>query len=199
LYSVGVPRCRGLSSLIVVAALMLPEAGAPRAHVVAASGIQDPPQCTLSADEERALQSASYGDFDLGTGTGGWRALLNRGCPATASAAIARYIATHRRALAGEELRLLHFHQGQTLALAGRHQDAIGPLRESLAGQPTREWAAYVEATIAFLDSDRTALRSARDRYAAESSPGATRLRIIDGLIACFAKPYAEAWMCPAR
>jgi hypothetical protein len=179
--------------------MMLAGAGITRAYAPATPGMQDKPACALNADEERDLQSASYRDFDLSTGTTGWRSLLNRGCPATASAAIARYIAAHRSSLAREELRLLQFHQGQTLALAGRHKDAIGPLRESLDGQPTKEWAAYVEATIAFLDSDRTSLRSARDRYAAESKPGSTRLRIIDGLIACFEKPYAVAWMCPAR
>ena len=105
----------------------------------------------------------------------------------------------YRSSLALEELRLLHFHQGQTLALAGRRKEAITPLREALGGEPTREWLAYVEATIAFLDSDRAALRAARDRYAALSAAASARLRVIDGLIACFERPYAEAWMCPAK
>jgi hypothetical protein len=59
----------------------------------------------------------------------------------------------------------------------------------------TPEWRAYVHATLAFLRRDAAALGRARQAYAA-IAPGSMRLRIIDGLLACPAEPYAKATHC---
>lgn len=156
-----------------------------------------PQHCALTAAEERTMLEASYGEFDLGMGASSWRSLLNRGCAGDAAIIVGKYIAAHKASLAEEEIRLLSFHEGQTRALDGQKKPAIPPLREALAGNPSPEWRAYVEATIAFLDSDKSALQAARERYAALSPPKDMRLAVIDGLIACFRKPYSVAWMCP--
>jgi hypothetical protein len=175
-------------SIVILANPMVARLGAGMAFT--------PQQCPLSPVEERAMLDATYRDFDQGMGARSWRSLLNRGCAGDAAFIIGRYIAAHSASLAEEELRLLSFHHGQTRALDGQKKEAIPPLLAALVGKPSPEWRAYVDATVAFLESDKSALRAARERYAVVSRPGAMRLAVIDGLLACFEKPYSVAWMC---
>lgn len=94
---------------------------------------------------------------------------------------------------------LLYWHEGQVRAMSGQTEAAImlfhlsiKPEEESLFG-----WNHYVRATIAFLEQDFEALETERDLLATQDMRG-LNTRAVDGLIACFYKPYSEAYsgMC---
>ena len=163
-------------------------------------------------------------DQDLASGGGGWRALANRpGCEPAAADLLAAYRAAHPGASG-----VLAWHEGQMRATAGQYDQAI-PLLESDRKPPEQDpagWNHYVDATVAFLRRDRAALVEAHRLLAAvpypEGSglppldggyfeiPGApgqppARMRwppnveVVEGLIACFDKPYAQAYGTACR
>jgi len=149
----------------------------------------------------------------------GWRSLDAEGCEAVGADAIARYRDINREALAGEETGTLVWHEGQLRAAAGQTDAAIvlmleGRDEESDAIQP------YVDASVAFLRQDREALLAARARLLALPVPdyfaaAAERYRVnypdhpplawplnldkVNGFIACFDRPYREAYVCDAE
>ena len=114
------------------------------------------------------------------------------------------------------------------LASAGMNAQAI-PVLASARKDPSRDlagWNHYVDATIAFLAGDRTALEQARDRLAAVPHDSASglpplvdgyiefpapsgqppmRMRwppnidVVEGFIACFGRPYNEAYGSSCR
>jgi len=110
----------------------------------------------------------------------------------------------------------LVWHEGQLRAELGQTAEAIRLFQRArrpdvLLGQSQENWNAYVDATVAFLKGDRAALLSARARLAASPIPTITErqsdgslraskpdrqpnLDVVDGLIACFGRPYAEAY-----
>jgi hypothetical protein len=151
--------------------------------------------CEVPSSEEAAQRALPYPAFDSRSGPFGWRALAAVGCTDLAVSLLARYSQTHRDRLAPAERREIDFHIGQSLAMAGRDQEAIAPLEQALDAEAPEEWAAYVKATLAFLRRDAPALRAARASYSA-LAPGSLRLRIIDGLVACPTEPYMKAAHC---
>lgn len=145
----------------------------------------------------------------------GWRSLDDGGCEATAAEAIARYRELNAAALEGRDRTLL-WHEGQLRAAAGQIEAAI-PLLLARRDEESEADQAYVDATVAFLRQDRAALLAARDRLAALPEPDGfaaaverfrqnypdyppptwpTNLNVVDGLIACFGRPYGEAYGC---
>lgn len=183
--------------------------------LLSAAGAMAEPHCDYEASALLALPFARF-DQDL---TGGWRALANRGCHAAAAEAIRRYRAQHRT-LSDNQRSVLLWHEGQALATVGDYQRAVPLL---LAGVPVDDatgFADYALGTVAFLLRDKPALLAARARLAAlPSPPGWTghttatvngqqvsiavswppNLRVLDSLIACFDRPYAEAYACRAE
>ncbi len=174
--------------------------------------------CSHDRQAMLALDEAAF-DQDVGNGGGGWRAIGNRpGCEAAAADLLAAYRQRHPDAGS-----LLAWHEGQMRAMAGQTARAV-PLLDSArkpAEQDPAGWNPYVDATLAFLKHDQAALRTARARLAAvpypqgdgmppledgyltfPAAPGqpAMRMRwpinldVVDGLLACFDKPYAEAY-----
>lgn len=149
----------------------------------------------------------------------GWRSLDAKGCEAVGADAIARYREVNLEALAGEDLGTLVWHEGQLRAAAGQTDAAIAQMleahrEESDAIQP------YVDATVAFLRRDREALLAARERLLALPVPdyfaaAVERHRInypdyppptwplnrdkVEGFVACFDRPYREAYNCDAQ
>lgn len=154
----------------------------------------------------------------------GWRKLGNRPeCRTAAADLIALYIEAHRDALARVwQIPSFKWHEATTRAFAGDTARAIALMHQSLkpeAGPREFEgwtayavpWNDYVKATIAFLERDADALAKARERLAASPVPddfsttdisAATgiaaswppNLGVVDGLIACFDRPYEEAY-----
>ncbi|NIJ35504.1 hypothetical protein FHR22_000153 [Sphingopyxis panaciterrae] len=154
----------------------------------------------------------------------GWRKLGNRAeCRTVAADLIALYIEAHRDELARVwQIPSFKWHEATTRAFAGDRARAIALMHQSLkpeAGPREFEgwtayalpWNDYVKATIAFLERDAEALAKARERLAASPVPddfsktdisAATgiaaswppNLGVVDGLIACFDRPYLEAY-----
>ena len=186
--------------LSVLAALNLPQAA--------------PPECRRP---DAAMFELSLNDFDQGDD--GWRSLDAEGCEAVVAEAIARYRELNREGLDGEEAGTLIWHEGQLRAAAGQTDAAIalmlqGRDAESEAVQP------YVDASVAFLRQDRPALEAAYARLMALPVPdyftrAAARYAAtypdlpplswplnrdkVEGFIACFDRPYREAYVCDAE
>jgi hypothetical protein len=149
----------------------------------------------------------------------GWRSLDSEGCEAVGADAIARYRELHREALAGEETGTLVWHEGQLRAAAGQTDAAIALMLEGRDGE-SDAIQPYVDASVAYLRRDREALLAARARLVALPVPdyfarAAERYRTsypdhppltwplnldkVDGFIACFDRPYREAYSCDAQ
>lgn len=150
----------------------------------------------------------------------GWRPLGERpGCRGAAADLLALYRAAHRGEMTAEELHVSYWHEGQVRAGLGETTQAT---RLLMAGvDPAREadgFEEYALGTIAFLRRDREGLKAARDRLAAlppieswaktqadfKSQFGVTitwpmNLDVLDGLLACFDRPYSEAYGAPCR
>jgi len=140
--------------------------------------------------------------------TGGWRALSGQpGCETKAADVIREYRLKH-----ASQLRILFWHEGQLRAEAGDAAAAVALMEQSrTAGRDVIGWNAYVDATIAFLSSNRAALGRARARLAAwprptgdewTIEPGDTwppNLNVVDGFIACFGKSYHVAYRDACR
>lgn len=174
-------------------------------------------------DAMLALDENAF-DQNLGNGGGGWRAIGNLpGCENAAADLLAAYRAKHPDASA-----ILAWHEGQMRASAGQYQQAI-PLLE-LDRKPKEQdkagWNAYVDATVAFLRRDRSALVKAREALASTPYPEGSGLpplkdgyfevpgppgqppsrmrwppniEVVDGLLACFGKSYADAYGVACR
>jgi hypothetical protein len=179
--------------------------------------------CAYDLKAMLALNEDAF-DQDLANGGGGWRAIGNTpGCELAAADLLAAYRASHPKSSA-----ILAWHEGQMRATAGQYQRAISLLSQDRKpqGQDPAGWNLYVDATLAFLRNDKPALLKAREELAAvpypqgagfppvidgyfeiPTMPGqpAARMRwppnieAIDGLIACFGKPYAEAYGLACR
>ncbi|MFN3463768.1 MAG: hypothetical protein ACK4X1_06775 [Terricaulis sp.] len=145
----------------------------------------------------------------------GWRSIGDtQGCELAAAQLIADY-RTHNavRLVNGDpdSIAMLNWHEGQLRAVAGEIRPAID--RMNVAGMnadPVN--ALYVQATAAFLARQRPALETIRARLAAQPEPSwfaeaqvqqraagreiswPPNLDVVDGLIACYDRPYREAY-----
>ena len=177
-------------------------------------------------DLDSMLTLSPY-DFDQ-TGKG-WRSLdAKPGCHAAAADLIANYRRANWGKIDANGVAISYWHEGQARAMAGETELAIplllagvnpgftgaGPdvdRQTSTMGMANVE---YALATVAFLRGDLPALKSARARLAEIPAPefykkirpepvGAAKwppnLNVVDGLIACFGKPYAVAYGCRAN
>jgi len=167
--------------------------------------------------DSRAMLALNEHEFNS-TPDMGWRVLGNTpGCEGVA----ADLIATYRQEHPGidDQVGLLH-HEAQMRAASGQTEAAISLLREVRALESTPEMLAYRDAEIAFLSNDRGSLIAARERLATLPEPAGfaaaverfrtsypnflpprwpTNLDVVDGLIACFGRPYAEAYGLACR
>lgn len=145
----------------------------------------------------------------------GWRSLANRPeCLATAADLLRDYREARRASLDINQLHLNYWHEGQLRAGLGQTESAIHLMMAGVnPGVTSDGFADYALASIAFLNRDLEGLKAARDRLAAtpptadwEKSAAEFRerfgreitwpmnLNVVDGLIACFDKPYFEAY-----
>lgn len=180
-------------------------------------------RCDYDRAEMLSLDLKAF-DQDLSAGGGGWRSVAKtKGCELASAQLIASYRARHRA-----EEAMLWWHEGQLRAIAGQYRRAI-PLLKKARKQQSQDpvgWNHYVDATVSFLRRDRAELRAARARLAAvqysselglptpvngymnlpaENGLPPLNLRwppnidVVDGLLACFDKPYAQAYATPCR
>ena len=97
------------------------------------------------------------------------------------------------------EIPLLYWHEAQARAMHGQPQQAVGLFRKSIKPpeQSFGGWNEYVRATIAFLEGDREALETERANLAAKVPANDLNLGVVDGLMACFGRHYADAYAAP--
>ena len=145
---------------------------------------------------------------------GGWRPLGDKpGCETATADLLAAYRVKHWGALKPGELHLNYWHEGQMRAEGGDNAGAV-PLLLAGNGPPDdADFADYALGSVAFLQHDKAALVAARARLAGQPEPawfkasaaeikaatGDTaiwplNLSVLDGLIACFDKPYKVAY-----
>lgn len=172
------------------------------------------------AHDREALLALDVRTFDKARGAG-WRLVGNRrGCEAAAADLIRDYrVANAGKLVEGrvDDLRGLMRHESQLRAAAGQVEAAVR-LRERARYGGDRPDQLYDEATIAFLKKDRAKLGAVRAELAGLPKPAwfeeaAARaqakhglavtwppnLDVVDGLIACFDRPYAEAYSQSCR
>lgn len=145
-------------------------------------------------------------DQDL---SGGWRAIGSRsGCTLVAADLIRDYRKAHP-----SKPKFLFWHEAQLRAQAGQTDAAIALFeRAREPGADPTGWNPYADATVAFLRGDRPGLLRARARLLAVPRPAdwnpsmktpdgrtiampwPSNLNAVDGLIACFGRPYSEAY-----
>ncbi len=170
--------------------------------------------CAYDSDAMLALDERT---FDRTDGAG-WRAVADiEGCEASAADLIARYRAAHPDA--DDATGLLH-HEAQMRAASGQTEAAIALIEQTRALETAPEMIAYRDAELAFLRNDREALLAARarlvsvpapenfiaavatfrERYPSAASPTwPLNLEVVDGFVACFGRPYREAYIAPCR
>ena len=175
--------------------------GALLALAIAADAPRTAPQrnCALTHSDYLANSALSFDDFDqAGTLPSTARKLGNRGCWKEAAAATADYLMRGPVPTPSHQ-RVLLFHLGQQLALAG--DESQGAVFIAATRSPPSEvtsdldWNDYVLGTWAFLTKDRYLLRKSRDAVLAAGADGD---RINGGILAalerCFDRPYAVAY-----
>jgi hypothetical protein len=136
--------------------------------------------------------------FDQDDATG-WRQLGAADCDAESAQLIEAYIAAQ-----ATPNPVLRWHAAQALAKAGDYGRAIEVARQTRrpdAGEAVSEfqWNAYVDATIAFLQGDRSALDKNHNHLAAASAKSAMNrpnLVSVERLQRCFGQPYKQAYSC---
>lgn len=161
--------------------------------------------CTIDRIAALSLEEAAFDQ-----GGDGWRSLARPGCFLAAADLIAAYRAEHPGHGA-----MLYFHEAQMRAAGGDYA-AAAPLFDA-ARSGENEWRVdtgwndYVAASVAFVRRDLATLTQHRERLASLPPPplqpevaDAARaepipegwpfnLDVVDRLIACFDKTYAEA------
>src|ERR1044072_8415852 len=124
------------------------------------------PVCTYNRAALLALDQRAV-DQDM---RGGWRALAQRdGCMEAAADLLRAYRERH-----GQDALLLYWHEGQLRATLGATEEAIELFKKAYDARDTPSataWNLYAVATIAFLQQDKSALLTARDRLASLPRP----------------------------
>lgn len=180
------------------------------------AGAQEAPSKICEYDRARLLAlDENQFDQDL---SGGWRALASTpGCALVAADLLHDYREAHHK-----DSGILFWHEAQVRADAGQYPEAIALMKRAYkpAEADKAGWNLYVDATIAFLRRDRTALEQAKIKLAAVQPPvgagippvingymeadfadGSKRkirwpinIDVVEGLENCFDKPYVEAY-----
>ena len=186
---------------------------------IAADVLQSAPAPTPCTYDKEAMLALSPQAFDQDM-EGGWRPLGAREeCRETAADLLAAYRKAHWGDLTQSELHTNYWHEGQVRASLGQTQPAVRLLMAGVnPAFQTDGFHDYALGTVAFLNRDRAGLEAARTRLAATPAPayfeesarafgekyGVTlkwpmNLDVLDGLIACFDKPYDEAYSRDCR
>jgi hypothetical protein len=175
--------------------------------------------CEVDAGEFERLINLEQKAFDQDF-TGGWRAVAARdGCGVAAGELIKAYI-VYSKPKAPENLSILRWHAGQVFASAGHEEAALPLFRAAYEDVSKRKaWNLYVDATIAFIETDEEQLQETRDALA-ELRPSAEEqaarrkmmtdnpninfpegfvdqpqnLNVVEQLLSCIGLSYREAY-----
>lgn len=200
---------------MLIALMSLAMTQTPLVQVPLAQAAPAPvPTADPCAHDRAALLALPPATFDQDM-DGGWRPLgENPQCAAIAADLLRDYRKAHWGELKPNELHINYWHEGQLRAGLGQTEDAV---RLMMAGvnpdSPSTGFSDYALGSIAFLLQDRPGLLAAREKLAATPKPegfekaaerfkaayGAEvqwpmNLDVLDGFIACFGRPYNEAY-----
>jgi len=175
-----------------------------------------PDPCAFDREAMLALSPEAF-DQDL---DGGWRPLGNRReCREAAAELLAAYRKARWKDMTSDQLHTNYWHEGQIQAALGQTDHAVRLLLAGVSPDQIGDGKEhYAIGTVAFLLKDRAALQAARDRLAAIPPPpgfeeGAAEFKarygrelswplnldVLDGFLACFDKPYDEAYSRDCR
>lgn len=173
---------------------------------------QTDPSVDPCAVDQEAMLALSAQDFDQSDDKG-WRPLGDIAeCRTAAAELIRAYRRANWRSMTTGQVHTSYWHEGQMRAASGDTERAV-PLLMAGTNPSSVGGAEYPLGTIAFLRGDRAGLILARERLAALPAPSdleemreAARqagaefewppnLHVLDRLIACFGKPYSEAYV----
>lgn len=132
----------------------------------------------------------------------GWRGVDAKiGCEIVAADLIAEYRSARPEVLNYLMSYLLYFHEAQIRAMNGDYKQASALFEKSRLPSPRYDmWNLYVDASLAFLNNNHSALLKARDSLAAlpveiyDPLPKPMNLDVVDDLLFCFEKTYREAY-----
>ncbi len=192
--------------LFAVLALALTQAAAAPAPTA-------PADCSY---DRAAMLALTPDRFDQNL-TGGWRVVADRpGCQGAAADLLAAYRQAHWGRLKPAELHINYWHEGQMRAGAGQTDRAVPLLLAGVDPENKIGFEDYALGSVAFLQRDRAGLLAARARLAKLPKPPTwarreaeiqkrfgsapswpPNLNVLDGLIACFDRPYREAYGAP--
>lgn len=181
-------------------------------------------ECGVDAAELGRLLELDTHTFDQSFDGQGWRRIgHHEGCEAAAADILEAYILFSRPYSDGFD-HTVKWHAGQLRASAGETDRAIAIFKGTYDRLneddiDAVEWNLYVDATLAFLQGDYKALVTARDELAARPVPEEIKaarrkflaenpniqmpegfvdeiqnLSVVEGLVACFGKPYSIAY-----
>lgn len=159
---------------------------------------------------EEAMLALSPREFDQDLDNG-WRQIVQHNtCHEAAANLIRSYYTKHD--LSSGAMRTFVWHEGQLRAEVGQYQQAVRLMKQAKKAPDTdiSGWNYYVDATIAFLQSDKNALKAERAKLAAVPKPEGfnptdadgrpidvkwpPNLEIVDKFIRCFEHSYADAY-----
>ncbi|MGY6628684.1 MAG: hypothetical protein ACXIVL_09205 [Oceanicaulis sp.] len=172
--------------------------------------------CGVDEDELSRLIGLGPRAFDQDM-QGGWRPYADTpGCERAAADLIIVYI-SHSPHYDPQSHAIIRWHAGQMLATADERELAVEYLDSTRSSHLA--WNLYVDATIAFLRSDREAAEAARAELAGQlpseaemesrrqflaNNPRITmpegfverpqNLDVVDSFLACWGRPYSEAY-----
>lgn len=176
--------------------------------VIDPTGFQTSEACAFDQDAALALSAR---DFDQGEAVG-WRPLAETPeCRAIAAELIRLYRRTNWRSMTTGQVHSSYWHEGQMRAASGDNERAV-PLLMAGTNPSGIGQGEYELGTIAFLRDDLPGLLKARERLAALPLPEdwdemrqayvaadvepqwPPNLDVLDRLIACYGKPYDQAY-----
>jgi hypothetical protein len=167
----------------------------PQIHNTAAS--VDQSRCGLTEADLIANRKLTWREFDQDSSVqNNWRSLVKRNCDEAVVHAYADYL-VYGPVPEGERWQTTaRFHLGQSLAHAGRNQEAAQIIatarREKEEGE--MRWNLYIQGTYAFLVGDRPGLTKAFEALKTQPGPSnAINAGVLAGLLACWNKPYRQA------
>lgn len=170
--------------------------------IAAASAAAAPPaNCALTEADKIANAKLTFDQFDQqGVTAATARKLGERGCWLASYEATADYLIRGPVPTPNEQ-RVMLWHMGQSLALAGEEKRAAEIMAATRRPDPAPSesgplnWNDYVVGTWAFLVKDRSLLQKMRDSVLA--SPGKFNVingKLLAGMERCFEKSYAIAY-----
>ena len=180
------PVCSFLALLCIQATAEKPAKGSAKAA-----------ECRITQADLLANRALSWSEFDQETGSvTSWRSLIERKCEDAAILAYTDYLAFGPIPQGERWQSTARFHLGQSLAQAGRNQEAA--LLAATARRETEvggmKWNLYVQGTYAFLTRDKASLDAAFAALSAETGhSNATNAGVLAGLRHCWNKTYREA------